>query len=167
MDCVIGLGSNLGDRRAFLERAALLVARAMRLLAVSALYETAPIGPPQPSFLNAALRISTALSPLELLGCLLQIELELGRRRTERWGPRSIDLDILWSPGLLISSEGLILPHPELARRAFALAPLLEVAPEARDPKTGESYQNTLLRIGQAGVALVRGSESGCWLQKR
>jgi 2-amino-4-hydroxy-6-hydroxymethyldihydropteridine diphosphokinase len=140
LNAVIGLGSNLGERRALL----LAAARAVHMLGkpgpVSALYETVPVGPPQPLFLNAALAIETPLAPDSLLDALLEIERQLGRVRRERWGPRSIDLDILWIAEGPFESPRLSVPHPELRCRAFALRPLLDVAPGATDPRDGTPY---------------------------
>lgn len=127
---VIGLGSNLGERERFIARGIEEVARmAQRVEALSRVYETAAIGPPQPAYLNAALRIVAQATPEALLEALLTIEAALGRVRDVRWGPRVLDLDILWSTQPY-ASESLTIPHAELACRNFALAPLLDVAPE-------------------------------------
>jgi 2-amino-4-hydroxy-6-hydroxymethyldihydropteridine diphosphokinase len=140
MIAVVGLGSNVGDRLAILREAKARIAGIATVLATSQVYETAPVGgPPQGSFLNAALRVQYMLSPIALLDELQRIEHELGRVRDVRWGPRTIDLDVLWIDGLTVDEERLVVPHPRLSERAFALAPLLDVAPEApyahpRDP---------------------------------
>jgi len=152
LEIVIGLGSNLGDRRAWLEQGAARVAALGVLRACSFIYETAPVGPPQPDFYNAAVRLETALSPQALLREVLAIELELGRERRVRWGPRTLDLDLLWSPALQVSEPGLTLPHPELAKRAFALAPLLDVAPEAVEPASERRYADILAALEAASV---------------
>ncbi len=134
---VVGVGSNLGAREAAIRAArTLLHARdGIRVTAVSPIYETEPLGPPQPRYLNAAFRIETELSPTELLSVLLRTERRLGRRRDadQRWGPRSIDLDLLWDQRGPHESPGLRVPHRELHNRDFALAPLLDVAPELVD----------------------------------
>jgi 2-amino-4-hydroxy-6-hydroxymethyldihydropteridine diphosphokinase len=132
-DYVLGLGANLGSRRASLAAALALLAerRDCALVAVSSLYESAPIGPPQPRYLNAAARVKSALGPRQLLARLLEIEAALGRTRGERWGARALDLDLLWASEPFADTE-LVVPHPELARRWFALVPLLEVGPELR-----------------------------------
>ncbi len=145
---VVGLGSNLGERRATLARAASEVERLGSGAARSALYETGPVGPPQPLFLNGALALETALAPLALLDALLDIERRFGRIRGERWGPRLIDLDILWADTGVLASPRLAVPHPELRRRAFALRPLLDVAPEAKDRADGEPYARVLAELG-------------------
>lgn len=132
---VVGLGSNLGSREAFLRGAArLLDGRPdVRVTARSRLYVTPPMGPPQPDFLNAAVRLATPRSPRELLSLLLDLEQQLGRVRAQRWGPRLIDLDILYWSGGAVDEPGLTVPHPGLAERPFAVAPLLDVAPELAD----------------------------------
>ena len=130
----VGVGSNLGAREAAIRAAAdLLDARAgIEVCAVSKIYETEPLGPPQPRYLNAALRLQTHVPPSELLSVLLRTERRLGRRRNpaERWGPRSIDLDLLWDERGPHQSPGLLVPHRELQNRDFALGPLLDVVPE-------------------------------------
>jgi 2-amino-4-hydroxy-6-hydroxymethyldihydropteridine diphosphokinase len=123
------------------ERIGALAGVAVR--ARSRVYETEPIGPPQPSFLNAAIYVECMLSPVELLDALLRIERALGRTRGAtdvRWGPRLIDLDILWIDGLVVDDPRVVVPHPRLLERAFALVPLIEVAPGAVDPRTGRAY---------------------------
>jgi len=126
---VIGIGSNLGEREQYLVRAAEAIAPLGFVEALSAVYETPPLGPPQPDYLNAAVRIQSELMPEALLDGLLAIEASVGRVREVRWGPRVLDLDILWSE-VPHTSERLRIPHAELGSRTFALAPLLDVAPE-------------------------------------
>lgn len=144
MRVVIGLGSNLGDRRATMRDAVRRIAHVATVTARSRVYETAPIGlVEQPSFLNAAIAVEGALGPLALLDALLRIERELGRDRSGdavRWGPRTIDLDVLWIDGVAFDDPRLAVPHPRVTERAFAMVPLLEVAPGARDPRTGSAY---------------------------
>ena len=131
---IVGVGTNLGAREAAVVAARhLLDARdEIDVTGASALYETKPLGPPQGDYLNAALRLETSLSPDELLAVLLRTERRLGRTRSSdlRWGPRSVDLDLLWDERGVHESTGLSVPHPELPNRSFALGPLLEVAPE-------------------------------------
>jgi 2-amino-4-hydroxy-6-hydroxymethyldihydropteridine diphosphokinase len=138
---VIGLGANLGDRLGTMRDAVERISRIANVLARSAVWETAPVGgPPQPDFLNAAVLVEWARDPVELLEELHGIEVELGRVRGVPDGPRTIDLDVLWIEGRIVDEPQLTVPHPRLHLRAFALAPLLEVAPEARDPRTGRRY---------------------------
>jgi 2-amino-4-hydroxy-6-hydroxymethyldihydropteridine diphosphokinase len=127
----LGLGSNLGDREGLL-RSALerLAADDLVVTAVSSVYETAPVGwIDQPDFLNLAAAIRTSLSPRALLEWCLAVEAGLGRVRGERWGPRTIDIDVLWYEGAELQEPALTLPHPRLTERAFALLPLAEIAP--------------------------------------
>lgn len=152
-DAVVGLGSNLGDRVRTLEAATDALGRleGTRLVARSCWHETAPVGgPPQGPFLNGALRLETSLEPEALLAQLLTIEARFGRERRERWGPRTLDLDLLWVGGVTCSSDALTLPHPRLHERLFALEPLVDVAPDARAPATGEAYADMLVRLRSA-----------------
>ncbi len=149
---VIGLGANLGDRLLALKSAVLALEGHGRLWGVSDLYEAAPVGPPQPDYLNAAVLLESPLLPQDLLAELLAIERAHGRERRGRWGPRTLDLDLLYSPGLVLAEPGLTLPHPELVRRAFALVPLLDVVPEARDPHSGQRYADLVMPLETQGV---------------
>lgn len=130
-DFVIGLGANLGAREATLASAACALGAltGVRLRALSAVYESDAVGPPQPRYLNAAARITAQLSADALLERLLAVEQLHGRVRGLRWGPRTLDLDILWADAPVCSKQ-LCVPHAQLSERAFALAPLLDVAPE-------------------------------------
>jgi 2-amino-4-hydroxy-6-hydroxymethyldihydropteridine diphosphokinase len=137
---VVGFGANLGDRLGTM-RAALRALREMtHVAATSRVYATAPVGPPQPEYLNGAARVAWEGAPVALLDVLLAIEAALGRVRAERFGPRVIDLDVLWIEGVALDDPRLTVPHPRLHERAFAVAPLLDVAPDARDPRTGVRY---------------------------
>jgi 2-amino-4-hydroxy-6-hydroxymethyldihydropteridine diphosphokinase len=148
---VVGIGSNLGDRIENMRAAVRWLGRlAAGCVKCSPVYETQPVGPPQPLFLNAAVLFSEERHPRELLKGLLAIERELGRIRTERWGPRLIDLDILWIEGVSCSEPGLHVPHASLTERAFALRPLLDLVPDARDPRTGLQLQ--MLAGGEQGI---------------
>jgi 2-amino-4-hydroxy-6-hydroxymethyldihydropteridine diphosphokinase len=139
---VIGLGSNLGDRLAALRAGASRIARVAPLVARSSVWETTPVGgPPQGDFLNAAVLVAPDHAPIGLLDALQTIEAELGRVRTVRDGPRTIDLDLLWIEGVVIDAPRLVVPHPRLAVRPFALGPMLEVAPDAVDPRTSSPYR--------------------------
>jgi 2-amino-4-hydroxy-6-hydroxymethyldihydropteridine diphosphokinase len=136
----VGLGSNLGDREAALEEAIALLRGHpdIEVVAVSTLRETEPWGPvEQPSYLNGAAAIDTRLQPRELLGVLLDVERLLGRVRAERFGPRTIDLDLLLYGEVVVDEPGLEVPHPRLPERAFALEPLRELDPELVVPGKG------------------------------
>ena len=136
----VGLGANLGDRLAMLRTAVGELRRVAEVRATSRVWASDPVGPPQPEFLNAAALVVYEGSPEGLLTELLAIEGKLGRVRRERWGPRTIDLDILWAEGVVLDTASLTLPHPRLLERAFALVPMLEIVPDACDPRTGQRY---------------------------
>jgi 2-amino-4-hydroxy-6-hydroxymethyldihydropteridine diphosphokinase len=155
LDYVIGLGGNVGDVRAAFASVVRECATWGRVLGISPWYETEPVGPPQANFLNGALRLATVIPPLELLDRLLALEAGAGRERRERWGPRTLDLDVLWIRGRAFDSERLTVPHPRLPERAFALVPLLAVAPDAWDPRTGVRYRDCLEALGSEGVRRV------------
>jgi 2-amino-4-hydroxy-6-hydroxymethyldihydropteridine diphosphokinase len=132
-DAVLGLGSNVGERRTALAGAADALRRhpEIEIVAASSLYESAPWGmTSQQDFLNAAVRIAMALAPADLLAAVLAIEASLGRVRREKWGPRVIDIDILVYGEESFDVPGLTIPHPHLTERVFALAPLVDVMPE-------------------------------------
>jgi 2-amino-4-hydroxy-6-hydroxymethyldihydropteridine diphosphokinase len=137
----VGLGGNLGDREETLRRAVALIAavEGVDLLAVSELRETDPVGVvDQPRFLNGALKAETMLSPEALLDALLGIERELGRTRgTERWGPRTVDLDLLLYDDEIVDEPGLQVPHPHVHERRFVLEPLAELDPDLEIPGRG------------------------------
>ncbi|MFT3926735.1 MAG: 2-amino-4-hydroxy-6-hydroxymethyldihydropteridine diphosphokinase [Myxococcales bacterium] len=142
---VLGFGSNLGARRALLRCALELLAGqpGLRVVARSQLYETPPLGPPQPDYLNAAARIAWCGGLEGLFQVTQQVEILLGRERRERWGARTLDIDILhWSEGP-VHTPRLQVPHAELVHRSFALAPLLEVWPEL-----APSYARVLDQLG-------------------
>jgi 2-amino-4-hydroxy-6-hydroxymethyldihydropteridine diphosphokinase len=145
---VIGLGSNLGDRKAILDGAveSLKEIPGTVVRSVSGFHETEPVGGPsgQEAFLNAALVLETTLSPIELLRALQAIENRFGRVRTVRWGERTLDLDLILYGDTVIESPDLIVPHPRFAERRFVLAPLAEIAPEAVDPTSGKTVAQLL-----------------------
>jgi len=149
----IGLGSNLGERRATLERAAAALAALPRTrrVALSQWYETAPVGGPpgQPSFLNGAALLETALTPRELLAELQALERAAGRDRAReaRHGPRTLDLDLLVYGQVQLGEPGLTLPHPRLAERRFVLEPLCEIAPELLVPPDGRRVRELLAEL--------------------
>jgi 2-amino-4-hydroxy-6-hydroxymethyldihydropteridine diphosphokinase len=141
MRAYVGLGANLGDREATIRSAVALLEATpgIRVTAVSTLRETEPWGPvEQPRFLNGAVEVETQLEPRVLLDVLLDVERRLGRTREgERFGPRTIDLDLLLVGETVIDESGLTLPHPRLHERRFALEPLAELAPDAVLPGRG------------------------------
>lgn len=134
----LGLGSNLGNRLAFLRggRDALVSRPETELIRASAVYESEALGgpPDSPPFLNAVLEIRTSLSSNQLLDLCLSVEGEFGRVRPTRWAPRTLDIDILFYSDLIVNEEHLIIPHPRLQERNFVLTPLREIAPNFRHP---------------------------------
>lgn len=150
---IVGLGANLGDAPAQLRVAVRGLARHGRIVRVSSLYRTQPVGgPPQPDFSNAVCVLEAGGTSRELLRQLQRMELEMGRVRAERYGSRTIDLDLLDFAGEVRNDPDLVLPHPEIARRAFVLVPLGEVAPKWRHP--------VLHRTALELLAAVPGSRS-------
>ena len=153
----VGVGSNIGDRQATIRAAiAHLDAHpAIRVVRSSALIETAPVGPPQPNYINGAVAIETHLSPSQLLDVLLQVERELGRVRdpSVRMGPRTIDLDLLLYGDAVIDEPGLSVPHPRMPERAFVLAPLAEIAPNAVNPRCGRTVASLVRDLVPAHIA--------------
>jgi 2-amino-4-hydroxy-6-hydroxymethyldihydropteridine diphosphokinase len=151
----LGLGTNLGDRLANLQRAVdLLGDRGIVVRRSSRVYETDPLGgPAQPDFLNAVIEVETDLSPRELLMACIAIEEVLGREREERWGPRTIDLDVLTYDEEHIDEPDLQVPHPRMHERAFVLVPLLELD---ADPPLPSGRKVSELRLGSPALGGVR-----------
>ena len=140
---VIALGSNMGDRRSYLEQALeLLEQRAGRILRQSSVIETKAYGyTEQADFLNMAVLMETDLIPHELLDVLHEIEAELDRVRLIHWGPRTIDLDIIFYGDLVLNDPDLIIPHADYRNRDFVLIPLREIVPDYADPVTGKTVR--------------------------
>jgi len=154
----LGLGANLGDREAGIRHALALLGAidGIEVARVSSLVETDPVGGPegQPRYINAVAAIDTELAPRELLRACLEVETALGRTRAERWGPRTIDVDVLLYGEEVVGGDGLAIPHPRMHRRAFVLGPLAEIAPEARHPTLGATARELadgLARAAHAG----------------
>lgn len=152
----IALGSNLGDRERLLRQAldALDALEEIRVLRLSDIYETDPVGyTDQPAFLNMTAALATSLQPLALLERLLEIELRLGRVREERWGPRTIDLDLLYYEGVAMHTDTLILPHPRMMERTFVLVPLLEtLADDAAAAPLRGAVSEAVRQLGKEGM---------------
>jgi 2-amino-4-hydroxy-6-hydroxymethyldihydropteridine diphosphokinase len=142
----LALGANLGDRLANLRQAvSLLEERGVRFLRSSRVYETEPVGPPQPDYLNAVIEVETDLSPRGILIACLAVEQAMGRVRGERWGPRVIDVDILTFGDREVDEPDLQIPHPRMHERAFVMVPLLELD---ADPMLPGGRKAATLRLG-------------------
>jgi len=149
----IALGTNLGERLENLRAAIKAMAPDVTVLAKSHVYETPPWGvEDQPAFLNMVVKAETGMEPDELLTYLKQLESGLGREKSVRWGPRLIDLDILFYDDLVIDTPPLVIPHPRLHERAFVLVPLADVAAEAVHPVLGEFIWELLLKADVSGI---------------
>lgn len=146
----LGLGSNLGDRRANLAAAIERLATSdLRVIRASSIYETEPRDVlDQPWFLNQVIEIETDLFPRQLLARMQKVEREMGRKRTIAKGPRNIDIDILLFGESVVSTPGLDIPHPRMTERRFVLEPLAELAPDLRHPKTRRTMRELLARVG-------------------
>lgn len=150
----IALGSNIGDSLITLESALERLARSpgIALKARSSWYRTKAVGPPQPDFINGCAVLTVTLTPQALLQTLLDIEASFGRIRRERWGPRTLDLDLLLFDDQILNTPNLQLPHPYMGERAFVLVPLAEIAPNWRDPRSGKSIAELVQTVDCSGV---------------
>lgn len=149
----IALGTNLGDRKSNLRAAVEAMPPEVKVIAESHIYETPPWGyEDQPAFLNMVVKSVTNLEPEALLKYLKQLETELGRESNFRWGPRLIDLDILFYDDLVIDTPPLIIPHPRLHERGFVLAPLADVAADFVHPVLGDRVWELLQRADVSGI---------------
>ena len=146
---LLGLGGNLGDVAAAFATATESLSRAVRIAARSGLWRTAPIGPSQHEFTNAALVVETDSDPLRLLACTQRLEAAAGRERARetRFGPRPLDIDLLLAPGLVIESTALLLPHPRFAGRRFALLPAAELVPAWVHPRLHSTVAELAARL--------------------
>lgn len=149
----LGVGTNLGDRRANLAAAQIAVSEFVIIQKTSRVYETAPWGmTDQPDFLNQAWEVTTVLPPLELLRRLKAVETVLGRKPSVRFGPRLIDIDILLYSNLMFRSADLVIPHPRISERAFVLAPLADLEPDMVIPGMKHTVAQLLGRQGKQGI---------------
>jgi pantoate--beta-alanine ligase len=156
---LLALGSNLGDRAATLDRAVELLRQVagIAVLRVSRWHETDPVGGPagQSAYLNGAALVETSLDPHALLGELQRIETDLGRIRTQRWGPRTIDLDLLLYDAMVLNTASLTIPHPRMTERRFALLPAAEIAPDTLHPVSGHSLRDLCARVERAPATVA------------
>jgi len=159
MRAYVAVGTNLGDRFANLARAARLLREApgVAVLRASRVYDTEPVGPPQPRYLNAVLELETSRPPGSLHVALVRVEAESGRRRLSevRWGPRTLDLDLLLYGDRTLRTPRLTVPHPRLASRRFVLAPLADLVPGLPVPGTSATVSELLARAPPLEVSLV------------
>ncbi len=155
----LGLGSNLGDRVAHLRDA---VAALPDVAGVSPVYETDPVGgPEQGPYLNLVVELDTDRTPRELLELCRQREAAAARERSVRWGPRSLDVDVLWVDGATVDDPDLVVPHPRLWARRFVVAPLADLAPDLATPARVEAAEGEVRRVGALEELASEGGERG------
>lgn len=152
----IALGSNLGDSLKILKASitAIKSIPGINLEAVSSWYRTKPIGPPQPDYLNGCAILKVQQTPEELLALLQAIEVQFGRVRNEKWGARTLDLDLILYDDLIVETPSLTIPHPRMIERAFVLVPLAEIAASWQEPKTGKAIAQLARGIDTSGVTM-------------
>ena len=157
ISAAIALGSNLGDSRAIVNAAIEKLAKTPAIVvdAYSHPYQTVAVGPPQPDYINVCALLSTTLPPLTLLQTLLAIEAQFGRVRRERWGPRTLDLDLLLYGDRVVDLPQLQIPHPRMRDRAFVLVPLAEIAPNWIEPVSGQAIRDLVKAVDCSGVQLT------------
>ncbi len=148
------LGSNLGNSREIVNKSLETLGniQGIELVQASSLYQTTPVGPPQPDYVNACAILAVELSPLALLDALLSIEAQFGRVRRERWQARTLDLDLLLYQDLILDSPRLTIPHPRMQERGFVLIPLAEIAPDWQEPITGKLIAQLAKEVDTQGV---------------
>jgi len=148
MRAFLGMGSNLGDSRRLLRDA--LDALGDQVAGVSPLYETEPVGGPpgQPNYLNVVVELDTDQTPRELLGLARRLEAAAGRERAERWGPRTLDVDVLLVGDMRVDEPDLVVPHPRMHERRFVMAPLADLAPELVPPDWQDRVEGSVRRAG-------------------
>jgi 2-amino-4-hydroxy-6-hydroxymethyldihydropteridine diphosphokinase len=154
----LSLGTNLGDRKANLLNAVDALSPGVTVQSESKIYETPPWGyEDQPAFLNMAIRGETGLKPELLLKYIKQLEVRLGRLPSFHWGPRSIDIDLLFYDALVMDTPPLVIPHPSLHERAFVLVPLADIAPDLVHPVLGKTIRQLLKGLDKTGIVPVSG----------
>lgn len=155
--CAIAFGSNLGNSLDTLNNSLQVIADipGIDLIATSSWYQTKPIGPPQPDYINGCAVLQVKQNPKELLTILQAIELQFGRVRTEKWGARTLDLDIILYEDLVFQTPQLTIPHPRLTQRAFVLVPLTEIAPNWIEPVSKKAIAQLAKEVDCTGVKLM------------
>ncbi|NTW58685.1 MAG: 2-amino-4-hydroxy-6-hydroxymethyldihydropteridine diphosphokinase [Nitrospirae bacterium] len=158
----IGIGSNVGDREANCRKAIELLAKAGRIVRISSLYRTEPVGyHEQDDFINAVAAVETDCAPDDLLRECHAIEDRLGRKRGLRWGPRTADLDILLYGSQVVNQPGLAIPHPRMSMRKFVLIPLVEIAPDAVNPQLNRTAAQLLDELNDRHIVMKCSERSG------
>ncbi|MGK7897924.1 MAG: 2-amino-4-hydroxy-6-hydroxymethyldihydropteridine diphosphokinase [Xenococcus sp. (in: cyanobacteria)] len=161
--CAIALGSNLGNSLATLEQSLKILDQTpgVSVVDVSSWYRTKPIGPPQPDYLNGCAIIAVEQTPEELLVLLQAIEVQFGRNRSqeERWGARTLDLDIILYGDLIMNTRELTIPHPRMGERAFVLVPLAEIAPDWQEPLAQKAIAQLVSEVDASGVELFQSNK--------
>jgi len=154
---IVALGGNLGDTRSTFANARrdLVALPGARLIISSSIYQTKAVGPPQPDYLNAVLLLQSDSGPLDLLRCMQKIEIRHGRVRSEYWGARTLDLDLIAFDAVLMDAGQLILPHPRMHERMFVLQPMCEIWPDWRHPRLRKSAQTMLSNLIASGETLL------------
>ena len=157
VQAAIALGSNLGESITILENALLELNNTpgVKLISRSNWYQTKAIGPVQPDYINGCALLEVELTPLKLLEILLDIEIKAGRIRAERWGPRTLDLDLLLYGDLILNTPKLEIPHPRMLERAFVLVPLAEIAANWIEPVSGKAIAYWAKQVNDTGVSLI------------
>ena len=160
--CAIALGSNLGDSLAILRGAIAKLDQHPDVTVVdcSRVYRTAPVGPPQPDYLNACALLQSGLAAGDLLQLLLKVEAQFGRERRERWGARRLDLDLLLFDDQIIATAQLEVPHPRMWERAFVLVPLAEIAPDWPHPQSGATVADMRATLADQDVVPYAASQA-------
>ncbi|MBD2446939.1 2-amino-4-hydroxy-6-hydroxymethyldihydropteridine diphosphokinase [Nostoc sp. FACHB-152] len=162
MLAALALGSNLGDSQTILETAIAQLAAlpGIELKSASSWYKTKAVGPPQPDYINGCAILQVAMTPQLLLDTLLATEQKFGRVRQERWGPRSLDLDLLLYDQVILDTPTLQIPHPRMRERAFVLVPLAEIAPDWIEPVSGYAIKQLVKDVDCSDVHLLKSNLS-------
>jgi 2-amino-4-hydroxy-6-hydroxymethyldihydropteridine diphosphokinase len=152
--CAIALGSNLGNSLEILEQSLKILEKTpgITIKAISSWYQTEPVGPPQPDYINGCALLEVQQTPEELLVLLLATELQFGRIRKERWEARTLDLDLLLYDDLILNTPNLQIPHPRMRERAFVLVPLAEIAGDRIEPISEKSIAELVNNVDCSGV---------------